>query len=105
MGKKNLTDALSQWPDYQLKNAENCKLVLFFKLVPGLVPTEKEALLSLNKEFTNLAVKATKEAHTVTTQALADTDTDELLLLDNNEDKLLSHTLLDDIQCKTISDV
>ena len=104
-GKRNPADAPSRRPDYQPENADTCKLVPFFKLIPGSVPTEEEALLSLNEEFTNLAVEATKEAHAATTQALADADTDELLLLNNDEDKLLSHTLLDDIRRETMSDV
>ena len=41
----------------------------------------------------------------VTTQALADARTDELLLLDNNEDKLLSHMLLDNIWRETTNNV
>ena len=41
----------------------------------------------------------------MTTQALADIRTDKLLLLNNNEDKLLSHMLLNDIQCEIMNDV
>ena len=41
----------------------------------------------------------------MTTQALADTGTDKLLLLNNNEDKLLSYTLLNNIQREITNNV
>ena len=73
---------------------------------------EDEVLLILNDEFTNLALEATGEAHQACKQALKDVETQDLLLLNDNEtgslnpsdERLLSHTLLKDIKQKTKTD-
>ena len=70
-----------------------------------------EVLLILNNEFTNLTLKATEEACKVGKQALEDV-AQNLLLLDDHEPgllscgdkRLLSHTLLQDIERETKTD-
>ena len=84
----------------------------FFKLAPDSPPVKgDEVLLMLNDEFTSLALEATGEAHQVGKQALEDVTQDLLLLDDHNpgslsrgDERLLSHTLLQDIERETKTD-
>ena len=85
----------------------------FFKLALDSPPVEgDEVLLILNDEFTNVTLEVTREAHEAGKQALEDVAQD-LLLLDDHElsslscddERLLSHTLLQDIEQETKSDL
>ena len=82
------------------------KLVPFFKLaLDSLLMEGDEVLLILNDEFTNLTLEATGEAHEVGKQALEDVAQNLLLLNDHKlgslsceDERLLSHMLLQDIK-------
>ena len=105
-------DAPSWRPDYQPEGLEVFKLIPFFKLTLGsLLVNREEVLLLLNDKFTNMALEATTEAHEACKQAIDDIITHSLLLLDDNEpsslitnERLLSHTLLEDIEQETKAD-
>ena len=94
------------------------KLIPFFKLTLESPPVKgEEVLLLLNNEFTHLALEATAEAHEDGKQALDDIKTHNLLLLNDDEQalskprspntnnkRMLSHTLLEDIEWETKTD-